>query len=240
MVNGFPNDVMGYDRAITMFSPDGRLLQVEYAKETVNKGTPAVGVTFKEGVVLIADKVLFEKLVIPNSVEKIMPIDRHISAAMSGLVSDGRILVEHAQVAAQNHRTTYDEDVDIKSVVKDICNQMQAFTQYGGMRPYGVSFLIAGYDDKPHLFITEVSGVYFEFKAGAIGENSKKIIEYFNKNYKDGLTKNEAISLAVEALKNALNSNFKIDRLEGVIIEKSDKTFKPINMKDFKGKDSKE
>ena len=232
MSNNFPSDVMGYDRAITMFSPDGRLLQVEYAKETVNKGSPAVGITFKDGVLLVADKVQFEKLLVPS--EKIMMIDKHIAAAMSGLTSDGRVLIEKAQLTAQNHKTTFDEDIDVKSVVKDICDQKQAFTQYGGMRPFGVSLLVAGYDDKPRLYVTEVSGVYFEYKASALGENSNKIKEYLNKNYKEGLTKLEALSLAIDALKHGLGENFKLERLEGAIIEKTEKAFKSLTTKDFK------
>lgn len=227
-------DAMGYDRAITVFSPDGRLLQVEYAKETVNQGTSAVGTLFEDGVLLVVDKRILEKLVIPSSVEKIMQIDEHVCAAISGLPSDGRVLVERAQIVAQNHRNTYDEKIDVKSLVKDICNQKQAFTQYGGMRPYGVSLLVAGVDEKPRLFMTEVSGIFFEMKAAAIGENSRVITNYLNKNYKDGLSFDEALKLCVNALKEGLTSKFDIDRLEAAFVDSKNKKFTAVDLKKYK------
>jgi len=227
-------DAMGYDRAITVFSPDGRLLQVEYAKETVNQGTPAVGTLFEDGVLLVVDKRILEKLVIPSSVEKIMQIDEHVCAAISGLPSDGRVLVERAQIVAQNHRNTYDEKIDVKSLVKDICNQKQAFTQYGGMRPYGVSLLVAGVDEKPRLFMTEVSGIFFEMKAAAIGENSRVITNYLNKNYKDELSFDEALKLCINALKEGLASKFDIDRLEAAFVDSKNKKFTAVDLKKYK------
>ncbi len=233
-MSGFPGDAMGYDRAITVFSPDGRLLQVEYAKETVNQGTPAIGVRYKTGVILVVDKRILEKLIIPSSVEKIMRIDEHIGAAISGLVSDGRILVERAQQVAQSHKTTFDEPIDVKSIVKDICNQKQAYTQYGGIRPFGVSLLVAGVDEEPHLYMTEVSGIFFEMKAGAIGENSKEIIKYLNKNYKDNMSFDEALKLAVNSLKVGLNHKFDLDRVEGAYVDMDEKRFKKIDLKKIK------
>ena len=227
-------DAMGYDRAITVFSPDGRLLQVEYAKETVNQGTSAVGVLYKGGVLLVVDKRILEKLVIPSSVEKIMQIDEHICAAISGLPSDGRVLVERAQIVAQNHRNTYDEEIDVKSLVKDICNQKQAFTQYGGMRPYGVSLLVAGVDEKPHLFMTEVSGIFFEMKAVSIGENNRVITNFLNKNYKDDMTFDEALKFCINAIKEGLSNKFDVERLEAAYIDSKEKKFTQVDLKKFK------
>lgn len=235
-MSSLPGDAMGYDRAITVFSPDGRLLQVEYAKETVNQGTPAVGVTYKDGVLLLVDKRILEKLVIPSSVEKIMQIDEHVGAAISGLVSDGRILIEKAQQIAQNHKTTFDENVDIKSLVKEVCNLKQAYTQYGGARPFGVSLLFAGVDDKPRLFVTEVSGIFFEIKAGALGEGSRDIITFLDKNYKDGLSFDEALSLAINALKSGLNGKFNAERIECAHIDMESKKFTKVDLKKHKNK----
>jgi proteasome alpha subunit len=228
-----PNS-MGYDRAITVFSPDGRLLQVEYAKETVNQGTSAVGILYKEGVLLVVDKRILEKLVIPSSVEKIMQIDEHIFAAISGLPSDGRVLVERAQIVSQNHRNTYDEEIEVKSLVKDVCNQMQAFTQYGGMRPYGVSLLVAGVDENPHLFMTEVSGIFFEMKAVSIGENNRTITNFLNKNYKDNMSFDEALKLGVNAIKEGLSNKFDIGRLEASYVDCKTKKFTHADLKKFK------
>src|SRR3989344_2809325 len=116
MQTSMQHQMMGYDRAATMFSPDGHLLQVEYAKKTVRQGTNAIGIVCKDGVLLIADRRISEKLIVPESVEKIFQIDSHIGAAASGIVSDGRILVERAQILAQQHRVTYDSPIDTQSV----------------------------------------------------------------------------------------------------------------------------
>src|SRR6056300_825700 len=120
-----PHQIMGYDRAITMFSPDGRLLQVEYAKKTVKQGSTAIGIVCKDGVVLVTDKRIVDKLVVPESVEKIWKIDEHIGSTASGIISDARVLIERGQVLAQQHRFNYDSPVDIIQIVKDICNLKQ-------------------------------------------------------------------------------------------------------------------
>src|SRR3990167_7325860 len=116
-----PHQLMGYDRAITMFSPDGRLLQVEYAKKTVKQGSTAIGIVCSDGVLLITDKRIIEKLIVADSVEKIFEIDSHIASAAAGIISDARVLLERAQLKAQQHKVTYDTDIDTLSIVKDIC-----------------------------------------------------------------------------------------------------------------------
>src|SRR3990172_3500303 len=164
------NQLMGYDRAITMFSPDGRLLQVEYAKKTVRQGSTAIGMVCTDGVLLVADKRIVDKLIIPESVEKIWQIDDHIGATASGILSDARVLIERAQVKAQQHRITYDANIEVITVVKDICDLKQICTQSGGLRPFGVSVLVAGVDDHtPKLFETDPIGIFFQYKATDIG-----------------------------------------------------------------------
>lgn len=170
------HQMMGYDRAITMFSPDGRLLQVEYAKKTVKQGSTAIGVVCRDGVVLIADKRIVDPLIIPEAVEKIFQIDDHIGATASGILSDARVLIERAQIKAQQHQVTYDTPVDVDEVVKDVCNLKQMCTQSGGLRPFGVSLLITGVDQQgPKLFETDPTGIFFQFKAAAIGEGETEV-----------------------------------------------------------------
>src|SRR3989344_178996 len=177
-MQGMQHQLMGYDRAITMFSPDGRLLQVEYAKKTVRQGSTAIGMLCTDGVLLVTDKRIIEKLIIPDSVEKIFQIDDHIGATASGILSDARVLIERAQVKAQQHKVTYDTPVDTISVVKDICALKQICTQSGGLRPFGVSILVAGIDaDGPKLFETDPTGIFFQFKATVIGEGEPEIEE---------------------------------------------------------------
>ncbi len=213
------HQMMGYDRTSAMFSPDGRLLQVEYAKKTVKQGTNAIGIVCKDGVILIAEKRIIEKLIIPKSVEKISEVDDHIAATASGMLSDGRILIERAQLVAQQHRVTYDGPIDVLSVVKDICDMKQFYTQVGGARPFGVSILFAGVTDKPELFVTDPTGIFFSYKATAIGEAETELKEFLEKNYKDTITTAEAIKLGVSALKKVLNKDFDPEKIDAAVID---------------------
>lgn len=219
------HQMMGYDRAITMFSPDGRLLQVEYAKKTVRLGNTAIGMVCKDGVLLVTDKRIVDKLVVTDSIEKVFLIDDHIMATAAGIISDARVLVERSQVKAQQHAVTYDAPIDVLSIVKDVCNLKQLTTQSGGLRPFGVSLLIAGKDeDGLKLFETDPTGIYYQYKATAIGEGETEVEEILHKEYKDNLTVEEGLKLAVNALKKVLDENFKAERIDAAYID--DKTAK--------------
>ncbi len=223
------HQMMGYDRTSTMFSPDGRLLQVEYAKKTVRQGTTALGMVCKDGVLRVADKRVTEKLIVADSIEKISQVDDHIGATSSGILSDGRILIEKAQVYAQQHRVSYDEPIDMLSLVKEICDVKQAFTQYGGARPYGVSILFAGVEDNPKLFLTDPTGIYFEYKATAIGEAEVEIKDILVKHYKETITIEDGLKLAVKALRKVLGKDFEVDRIDGAYITTKDKIFTKVS-----------
>ncbi|RLG18816.1 proteasome endopeptidase complex, archaeal, alpha subunit [Nanoarchaeota archaeon] len=216
---------MGYDRASTVFSPDGRLLQVEYARKTVNQGATAVGVRCKDGVVLLADKRIVDKLVVPHSVEKVYKIDDHIGATLAGLVSDGRVLVDKARLTAQRNNLTYGEPVDVITIVKDIADYCQAYTQYGGIRPFGVSLIVGGVNEVPKLYVVELSGVYFEYKATAIGEGARVVNKYLESKYKENITVKEGVKLALNALKSFLGPKFELSRIEAAVIHKDPKRF---------------
>lgn len=221
------HQMMGYDRAITMFSPDGRLLQVEYAKKTVRLGNTAIGITYNGGVLLVTDKRLVDKLVVASSIEKIFVIDDHIISTAAGILADARVLVERAQSKAQEHHITYESAMDTSLVVKDIANLKQLCTQSGGLRPFGVAMLIAGVDEKgAQLYQTDPTGSYYEFKAAAIGEGEPQVQEYLHKNYKENLSFEQALKLAVDALKDFLGSDFTMDRLDAARIDESRKVKK--------------
>jgi proteasome alpha subunit len=219
------HQAMGYDRTSIMFSPDGRLLQVEYAKKTVKQGTTVIGIVYKEGVLVVADKRVVEKLLVGKSIEKVYQVDDHIGATASGILSDGRILIERAQVTAQQHKITYNEPIDVESLVKDICNLKQLYTQVGGARPFGVSVLFIGISDKPQLFVTDPTGIFFEYKATAIGEADAQAKEILNKQYKENMSFDDAAKLGISALKKALGKEFSIDRVDGAFISEKDKKF---------------
>jgi len=191
-----------YDWEITVFSPDGRLFQVEYAREAVKRGTTTVGIKFKNGVALIVDKRITSRLIEPSSIEKIFEIDEHIGCATSGLVADARALVERARIEAQINRLTYEEPIQVKALARKICDFKQTYTQYGGVRPFGTALLIGGIDDTGvHLFATDPSGAMMEYKATAEGEGRDAAIEYFEEHYKEGMNMKEAVELGLRALK---------------------------------------
>ena len=195
---------MAYDRAITVFSPDGRLFQVEYAREAVKRGTTTVGLKFKDGVVLIVDKRIASRLMEPKSIEKIFQIDHHIGCATSGLVADARILVDQARIIAQINKVTYDENMGVEDLVKRICDYKQNYTQYGGVRPFGTALLVVGVDDMgEHLFETDPSGALVSYKAGSIGAGRNAVMEVFEDQYREGMPQDEAIVLGLRALKKA-------------------------------------
>ncbi|MGV8162658.1 MAG: archaeal proteasome endopeptidase complex subunit alpha [Candidatus Nanoarchaeia archaeon] len=213
------HQMMGYDRAITMFSPDGRLLQVEYAKRTVRLGNTAIGIVCKDGVILVTDKRLVDKLVIPDAIEKIFKVDDHIMATAAGILSDARVLVERSQLKAQQHRIEYDTPIDNLVVVKDMCNLMQLCTQSGGYRPFGVSLLVAGIDEAGiSLFETDPTGLYYQYKATIIGEGESDAEELLHKEYKDNMSIEEGLQLAIKMLKKALGDQFSPERIDAAII----------------------
>lgn len=225
-----PHQLMGYDRAITMFSPDGRLLQVEYAKRTVKQGSTAIGMVCKDGILLATDKRIIDPLIVPDSVEKIFQIDEHIASTVAGILSDARVLIERAQLKAQQNRVTYDSAVDVLTIVKDICSLKQICTQSGGLRPFGVSLLIAGVDEYgPRLFETDPTGIFFQFKARAIGEGEDECEEILKSSYKDDMELKDGLTLAMQALIRVLDDKINHDRIDIVTINTKTKAFKRLN-----------
>jgi proteasome alpha subunit len=220
---------MAYDRAITVFSPDGRLFQVEYAREAVKRGTTTVGLKFKDGVVLIVDKRIASRLMEPRSIEKIFKIDHHIGCATSGLVADARILVDQARVIAQVNKITYDEDMGVEELVKRICDYKQNYTQYGGVRPFGTALLVAGVDELgEHLFETDPSGALVSYKAGSIGAGRNVVMEVFEELYTEGMAMEDAVLLGLKALKKATDEE-KLNPTVEIGIVRRGENFRRLN-----------
>ena len=225
---------MAYDRAITVFSPDGRLFQVEYAREAVKRGTTTVGLKYKTGVVLIVDKRVTSRLVEPESIEKIFEIDNHLGCATSGLVADARALIDRARLDAQINEITYNEKIQVKTLVKRICDFKQTYTQYGGVRPFGTALLIAGVDDTgPRLFSTDPSGALMEYKASSEGSGRNGAMAFFESNYKEGLSRDEGIDLAIKALHKGTEGKLNPDATEIGIVDK-DEEFKILDPEESK------
>jgi len=209
------HQAMGYDRAATMFSPDGHLLQVEYAEKTVRLGSASVGLSCKDGVVIIADRRIRDKLIAPESANKIYEIDEHIVATAAGILADARILVDQAQVLAQQNRVTYGTPIDPLSIIRMIADRKQMFTQYGGARPFGVAFLVGGVNKgAAHLYTSDVTGNFNAFKANAIGENDEKIKEILRRDFKEEMSVDEGIKFVLKIFKDLLEKNFDINRFD--------------------------
>jgi len=233
-VEPLQHQVMGYDRAITMFSPDGRLLQVEYAKKTVRQGSTAIGMVCSDGVLFVADKRILDPLIVSEAVEKIWAVDEHIGITAAGIISDARVLIERAQVLAQQHRITYDYPIDVLTIVKNLCNLKQLCTQSGGLRPFGVSLLIGGIDkDGPKLYETDPTGIYFRYKAAVIGEGEAVIEKRLYKEYKESMKIQDAFKLALNLLASALDKNFNADRVAAAYIKTDEQRFTKIPKEDI-------
>ena len=190
----------GYDMTPTMYSPDGRIYQVEYAIETVKRGTIAIGVQTKEGVIIAVEE-RTRDLQVPNITQKIFQIDDHIGAAAAEYIPDARVQIDNARFFSQSNKLTYDEPVEVETVAKHLADQSHQFTQYSGVRPFGVALIIAGIDRKgTKVFVTDPSGTYVNFAAVAIGGNSDEVTGFLEKNYKNDMLLNDAASLAVAAI----------------------------------------
>ena len=215
MPSEIQHQVMGYDRTATMFSPDGHLLQVEYAEKTVRLGSSSIGIICKDGVVIISDRRVNDKLIKAESANKLYEIDEHIIASAAGILSDARILIEKARLISQQNRITYDSPIDVEEVIREIANTKQFFTQYGGARPFGVSIMVAGADNKGlHLFSSDIIGNYFSYTAMAIGENDEKIKEMLRMKYSGNLNIEGGIKLALSIFREILDKNFEISRFD--------------------------
>jgi len=179
---------------------------------------------------LVTDKRIVDSLIIPESVEKTFQIDEHIGASASGILSDARVLIENAQMKAQQHRLTYDSEIDILSVVKAICDLKQICTQSAGLRPFGVSILVAGVDSTgPKLFETDPTGIYFQYRASVIGEGETEIEEMLHKQYKESLTIEDGLKLTIKALAKVLDKNFDANRIDAAYIRTDDRKFKKFS-----------
>lgn len=214
-----PPNYMAYDRAITVFSPDGRLLQVEYARQMVKNGITSIGVKVEEGIILATVKPLMQ-LAVADSYKKIQEVDEHIAFVSAGSLADARNLVEMARVKSQVNKITYGEPISVSSLTKYVCNRKHLVTQYAGVRPYGVGLLIGGTDETgPKLYETEPSGTMIEWKAQAIGRGAEKAKKILNKDYKENMSLREGGELILKALA-AAEKSVSPEKIEAVLIKK--------------------
>jgi len=212
-----------YDRALTVFSPEGRLYQVEYALEAVRRGTIAVAIKSKEDVCLAAQIRIPSKLMDPDSIDKIFQIDEHIGVAISGLHADSRTLINYARVQAQSFRLTYDEPVRLNMLVKTIADLKQMYTQYGGIRPFGCALFFIGIDSTgPQIYTTSPSGIYRPYKAYALGSGEAHAREHIQTNYKENMSFKEIVDLALNAIKESVEEDLSKDTIRIAYVKSSE------------------
>jgi proteasome alpha subunit len=220
------NQQQAYDRGITIFSPDGRLYQVEYAREAVKRGTASIGVRTPEGVVLAVDKRIRSPLMERDSVEKIHKADDHIGIASAGHVADARQLIDFARRQAQVNELRYGEPVGVETLTKEVTDYIQQYTQVGGARPFGVALIIAGIaDGEPKLYETDPSGTPYEWKALAVGADRGDIREYLEENYTDEMTLDEGIELALASLASVNDDELRPEGIGVATIDTETETF---------------
>jgi len=230
----FGPPAMGYDRAITVFSPDGKLYQVEYAAENVRKGWTTIGIKSVGGGVILAEKKKVTPLIDLSSIEKIFLIDTHVGASFAGLAADGRILIDYARRLAFNHRFVYDEPADIEMLVRGVCDIKQLYTQHAGVRPFGVSLIFLGVDRKGvNLFKTETNGYYFSYLAIAMGAGEQPVLEFLEKNYKKDLSIKEVILLGLKALRAASEGPLTPETVEMGYITIDEKVFRKLTAEEL-------
>ena len=219
----------GYDRAITVFSPDGRLYQVEYAIETVKRGTIALGIKTKYGIIFAADEKPRKFQVVEES-QKLFKVDQHIGIAAAGYIPDARGQVTDARFFSQSSKMVYDEPVSVETVAKHIADQCQQYTQYAGARPIGVALIIGGIDENENsLFLTDPSGAYVPYHAVAIGAYSDKVTEFLIKEYKPEMTLEESKILAVAAINLVSNITTNSEQIKICQIKSDTKRFEVID-----------
>lgn len=219
----------GYDRAITVFSPDGRLYQVEYAIETVKRGTIALGIKTKYGIIFAADE-RPRKLQVVDEPQKLFKIDQHIGIAAAGYIPDARRQVDDARFFSQSSKIVYDESVSVETVTKHIADQCQQYTQYAGARPIGVALIIGGVDQNGNsLFLTDPSGTYIPYNAVAIGADSDRVTEFLKKHYKPEMTLEESKMLAISSINMVSNDAKGSEHIKISQIESDTKRFKIVD-----------
>ncbi|MGY5140679.1 MAG: archaeal proteasome endopeptidase complex subunit alpha [Candidatus Nitrosopumilus sp. Bin_571-38] len=223
----------GYDMTPTMYSPDGRIYQVEYAIETVKRGTLAIGISSKEGVIMAVEEKP-RTLQTKNITQKIFQVDYHIGVAAAGYIPDARVQVDGARFFSQGNRMTYDESVEVGTVAKHLADQAHQFTQYGGVRPNGVSMIIAGIDQKGEsIYVTDPSGTYVQFSAVAIGAGADDVNAFLEKHYKEDLSLDDAAALAIAAINLKAEAKDGVNNIKMAKITTSAKVFEKVSESDL-------
>lgn len=225
-----------YSFSLTTFSPSGKLVQIEYALQAVQKGNTSIGIKASNGAVIATEKKVDTVLIDETSFNKVVMVDKHIGMVYSGMTTDNRVLVTKARKAAQQYLRKYSEPIPTKVLVQNLANVMQEFTQQGGVRPFGVSLLVIGMENStPSLFQVDPSGTYFAWKASAIGKNMVNAKTFLEKRYNEELELEDAVHTAILTLKEGFGGQMTENNIEiGIVDEEGGfQRLKPEDVKDY-------
>lgn len=222
-----------YDMTSTMYSPDGRIYQVEYAIETVKRGTLAIGICTKEGIIIAVEEKP-RTLQTKNITQKIFQVDRHIGVAAAGYIPDARVEVDNARFFAQGTKMTYDEPAEVSTIAKHLADHAHQFTQYGGVRPNGVSMIIGGIDQKGEsIYVIDPSGAYVQYVAVAIGASSDDVNEFLERNYSSDISMDQGIKLAIGAINIKLDKKDEVAHINMAKISAASQEFEKVQEEDL-------
>jgi len=214
-----------YDARTTTFSPEGRLFQVEYAMEAINLAGSTVGVLAKDGIVLAGEKKTTSKLLDQlKQHEKLFKIDDKKFCAVAGITSDANILINKLRLTAQQHFFTFGEPIPVEQLVTSICDLKQSYTQFGGLRPFGVSFLVGGWDEVRgfQLYHTDPSGVFSGWKAYAIGVNNNTAQQILRQDWNEDMSSKDVLELTAKVLVKTMDTATpNSEKVEMGIVEKT-------------------
>lgn len=221
-----------YDSRTTIFSPEGRLYQVEYAMEAISNAGIAIGVLADNGIVLASEKKISSKLLDTNAVgvrrEKMYQLDDHIACAVAGITADANIIINQCRIAAQRYLYAYQEPMPVEQLVRNLCDTKQAYTQFGGQRPFGVSILYAGWDEVYgyQMYVSDPSGNYSGWKASAIGANHQAATNILKQDYKNGMMLDEAVALVMRVLSKSMDATLSPEKVEMCTLQRDEATGK--------------
>jgi proteasome alpha subunit len=212
---------MAYDRASTVFSPDGRLFQVEYALQAIHMGGTAVAVTYDEGIVFVAYRNLpVSQLAEAGSIEKSFALDTGLGCVTAGLIADSRVLVDFLRLEAQRYRITFGETIPLALLASALGSHLQQFTQFGGTRPFAVSLLLGGFTGtRPDLIELDPSGATIGWKAYAIGRNRRQVADFLEERLTEKRDEDTAFRLAVQAVAEGSPTPFPPEALDIAVLE---------------------
>ncbi|MEZ0393914.1 MAG: archaeal proteasome endopeptidase complex subunit alpha [Desulfurococcaceae archaeon] len=223
-----------YDRAITIFSPDGRIYQVEYAFESVRRGWTTLGLKTRSAGVVVVEKKKTSPLADEKLVQKVFKIDEHVGASYAGVASDGRVLIDYARRQALIYKFYYEEAAPVEYIAKVVCDVKQAYTQHAGVRPFGVSLIFVGVDDGgTQLFMTEPSGRYTSYYAVAIGEKGNNVTEFLENNYKYDLDVKESLKLGVQAIATFIEGKPGPELIEAGYVDVHERKFRILSAEEI-------